>query len=353
MRSLRGAVRTCVAMLVVTGLVGLGGTTGCGAAEGLSLLIPGLLIGGVVTTGEETGGTTTGGTGGGFFGGGTRTNIDPCAEPQARKFVRISMRNLDTLDHIHYFLILIAYVNGETYPEGAVCPDDIALYTSFGYEEIEDGATRELGNYCIVGPALVYFHQAGRFRRSGGTGAASLGSAIAPAQGTNATFDNFFNSSGALVPVPNSILWHNPGTGDGVALKISRSAPTPCTAGTAAGEDDCAQDAFYYVDASDRPTGTIQLGPGSTRRVPDEIQGTGCECGGFDGNLITQATQILAPSGATASNAECNEFLRGGAIEYVFVREDTVPAFPQLLWRVRDQSGSIGHDFDSRSGVGP
>ncbi len=280
-----------------------------------------------------------------FFEGGTRTNVDPCSEPNARKFVRISMRNLAPDDYTHYFLVLIAYVNGETYPTGAVCPDDIDLYTSYGYQEIPEGALAEFGNLCVVGPALLYFHYNGQFRRSGGVGGAQLASAIGPALGTNATYDTFFTSGGAAVPIPDQIYFHNPGTGEGAALQISWSSTSPCFG---AGADllvdsECDQDSFYYVDESDLITGSVALGVGSGRRVPSEIQGTGCECMGFQ-----RPYQSLAPSGTGASSAMCNEFLRGGLIEYVFVREDTNPAYPQLLWRVTDQSGAEVHHFDSR-----
>ena len=289
-------------------------------------------------TGGETGGEST------FFDTSAGATVDPCSEPNARKFVRISMRNLATDTHIHYFLVLIAYVNGEVYPDGAVCPDNVDLYTSFGYQEVPEGAEEEFGNYCIVGPALLYFHLGGQFRSGGGVGGSQLGSAIAPAQGTSATYDNFFTSGGASVPVPNQIIFHNPGTGEGAALKISRNSVGPCDIVVGdPGVSDCEQDAFYYVDDSDLITGSVALGVGSGRRVPDEIQDTGCECTGFE-----NPHQELAPSATGALDATCNEFLRGGLIEYVFVREDTNPPYPQLLWRVTDQSGAEVHDFDPR-----
>ena len=298
----------------------------------------------------QAGGGTSGPTGPAGGAGGGRANVDPCSEPDARKFVRISIRNLDPLDHIHYFLAFVAFVNGDQYPTGAVCPDDIDLYRSFGYEFIPEGQERPFGAFCIRGPALLYFHRAGQFR----SGAQQFASAIPPAQGSSPSFDAFFDSAGALVPVPNSILWHNPGTGEGGLLLVSRQDPTPCDgAGTVAVDPDCQQDAFYYVDQNDLQAGTNVLGAGAGRRVPNEIQGTGCECGPFDPLLNTQASQVLAPSGATASSVQCNEFLRGGAIEYVFIRDDRNPPIPQLLWRVTDSSGSIAHDFDARANISP
>jgi hypothetical protein len=320
-------------------------SSGCASSSATLSLIGGSLF--TTTTGGST--TTSTGSQGGqssFFGSGSRTNVDPCSESNARKFVRISMRNLST-DYIHYFLVLIAYVNGDTYPDGAVCADDIDLYTSFGYSEIQEGVAQEFGNYCLVGPALVYFHEGGQFRSGGGTGSSQLGSAIAPAQGTNATFDNFFASGGASVPVPDLILFHNPGTGEGAALKISENTVNPCDIVIqGSGTSDCDQDSFYYVDDSDLIAGSVALGVGSGRRVPSEIQGTGCECTGFQ-----DPYQTLAPSNTSGSNALCSEFLRGGLIEYVFVRDDTNPPYPQLLWRVLDQSGSEVHDFDPSAGL--
>jgi hypothetical protein len=317
-----------------------------GCASGTSALS---LIGSPFTFTGSAPTTDTGTTGGQstFFGGGGRVNLDPCSESNARKFIRISMRNLSIDSYIHYFLVLIAFVNGEMYPDGAVCPDDVDLYLQNGYSEIPEGSAQEFGNYCIVGPALLYFHDGGQFRRGGG--GAQLGSAIAPAQGTSATYDSFFGSGGAQVPVPDLILFHNPGTGEGAALKISESWSSPCDFLISGNPDpDCDQDAFYYVDEFDLISGSNALGLGSGRRVPNEIQGTGCECTGFQDPF-----QRLAPSGVAASNARCNEFLRGGRIEYTFVRDDVEPPFQQLLWRVTDQSGAEVHAPDPRANVPP
>ncbi len=307
-------------------------------------------------TGPTSTGTGVTTPGSGFFGGGGRTNLDPCSESNARKFVRISMRNLDQDDYIHYFFVAIAYVNGDVHPDGAVCPDDVALYTAFGYEEIADGDLQAFGNYCIEGPALVYFHDGGRFRSGGGVTGAALASAIAPAQGSNPTYDAFFSAAGASLPVPNIIIFHNPGTGEGQPLKVSINEPDPCLViGNISSRTtpNCQQDAFYYVDESDRMAGSISLGSGAGIRVPNEIQGTGCQCSAFasfNGEDF-QAAQVLAPSGTSASEARCNEFLRGGSIEYVFIRDDRNPPIPQLLTRVTDQSGSEAHTFDSRANV--
>ena len=81
--------------------------------------------------------------------------------------------------------------------------------------------------------------------------------------------------------------------------------------------------------------------------------------GGLPFNVITPLGYALSqtphavsrPQAATGAN--CNEFLRGGSINYAFVRDDVIPPFPQLVWRVTDQSGSIAHEFDPRAGVGP
>ncbi len=317
---------------------------GCGPISGPAAFLPSMLF---TQPGQATRGGATATAG--IPTDGTRAVRDPCSESNERKFVRISIRNTDPIDHIHYFLAFVAFVNGDRYPNGAVCPDDIDLYRQFGYEFIPEGSSRPFGNFCIDGPALLYFHKSGQFRSSGGATGGTFGSAIPPAQGSNPSFDEFFTAAGARVPVPNSILWHNPGTGEGGILRVSRGDTTPCQGGTIQLVDpECEQDAFYYVDEFDIQAGTNILGPGSGRRVPNEIQGTGCECGGFDPILNTAVSQVLAPSGATASTVACNEFLRGGLIEYVFIRDDRNPPVPQLLWRVTDQSGSIAHDFDSR-----
>jgi hypothetical protein len=344
------AGKFCFGLAVVTFVLAALPAAGCSdSAEALRLL--GLQPFRTFSDGTTAPPSTPTGGAGGFFSGASRENIDPCTERQDRKFVRISMRNLARDDFVHYFLVMIAFVNSDTYPNGAVCADDIDLYTSFGYEEVAEGVDREFGNYCVSGPALIYFHENGQFQ-SAGTGGSSLASAIGPAQGTSATFDNFFTSAGFLAPVPNSILFYNPGFGEGAALKISRNNLQPCDVVVGLSADsDCRQDAFYYVDESDRLSGSSALGTSSGRRVPNEIQGTGCETGGFDDIIGTSASQVLAPSGATASNARDNEFLRGGRIEYAFLREDVNPPFPQLVWRVSDASGSVAQDFDPRADV--
>jgi hypothetical protein len=43
--------------------------------------------------------------------------------------------------------------------------------------------------------------------------------------------------------------------------------------------------------------------------------------------------------------------LRGGRIDYVFVRDDVDPPYPQLLWRVTDGNGSVAHNYDPDSSV--
>lgn len=296
-----------------------------------------------VTTGSAVTDTTTDTTtDGSLFDTGSRVNLDPCDESNARKFVTISLRNDNDLDHIHYFLILVAFVNGDVYPDGAVCPDDVGLYRSFGYQEVTEGQSRSFGNYCIEGPALVYFHENGSFVSGSGFAAA-----IPPAQGQIPTFDDEFTSSGLLTPVPNQIIWHNPGFGGGAQLNTSVLPVEACNIiDTALITAVCSQDAFYYVDETDQPAGTISLGQGSAIRTGSDIQGTDCQAGfgNFSGSQ-------LAPSSASASDALDNEFLRGGFIEYVFIRNDTQPPIPQLVWRVTDSAGAIAQDFDPRSGV--
>ena len=342
-----GNLRRSMACLALAAMLSSFWLAGC--ASGSSLLAS---LGSTFSYVGRSDGDVGGGDSGddsNLFDGGGRFDVDPCSEPLNRKFVRISMRNMAPSDYIHYFLVLIAYVNGELYPDGAVCPDDIDLYTSFGYFEISEGTAREFGNFCIVGPALLYFHESGQFQRAGGVGGAQLASAIAPAQGTSPTYDGFFSSAGAQVPVPDLILFHNPGTGDGSFLKVSTNHPNPCALLEVAVsvDPDCDQDAFYYVDEFDMlSSGSTVLGFGSARRVPNEIQGTSCECLGFG-----EPWQQLAPSRVTATNAQCNEFLRGGRIDYVFLREDTNPPFPQSVWKVTDSAGALAHDYDPRADV--
>lgn len=338
------------------GLLGFATTTGCGGG-GIAwdvLGIPFQTIGG--TTGTS-GPSSTGQTSGGGIGGTGRTSGDPCDEPQSRKFVTISMRNICT-EYIHYFFVAVAFVDVDETDEtaiipyfdnmlvldGAVCPTDVALYLQQGYLEIPAGMEQAFGDYCIGGPALLYFHQYGQFRISAGTGNAGLGAAIAPAQGSNPTYDNEFTSAGKQIPVPDIILFHNPGAGEGDALKISARWVSPCDDETIGGAAVCQRDSFYYVDEYDiMSSGTTALGLGSGRRVPSEIQGTGCTCTG-----LSQAYSILAPSGATARTAQCSEFLRGGRIDFIFLRDDQNPPIPQLIWKVTDSSGGLAHDFDSR-----
>jgi hypothetical protein len=292
---------------------------------------------------EDTGDGGTDGGGGTPPSGGATTD-DPCELSEALKVVRISMRNQDPDVYIHYFVAFVAFIHdpdAEVPSTGAVCPDDISFYRQNGYSiQIADGDQTTFGNYCINGPALIYFHESGRFRAAGGTG---LASAIAPANGEVPTYDSFFTASGADIPVPNIILFHNPGTGEGAALKVSNNAVNPCDPDALGGTPNCQQDAFYYVSEDDRPIGSPQLGFGSFRRAPAEIQGTGCQQG------LQDARQRLAPIGTTAAQASDNQFLRGGEIEYVFIRQDTDPPIPQLLWQVRDSRGAEAHDFDPRA----
>lgn len=320
---------------------------GCGGALGL---FGSPIRNGPFGDGTDDGGGTGGGGGGGsgnVGGGAGGVPLDPCDETLNRKFVRISMRNHSPDDFIHYFVAFVAFVNSDIYPDGAVCEDDIALYTTFGYQQVSEGSELAFGSYCVRGPALVYYHRNGQFRTAG-SGAASLASSIGPAQGTGTpTFDNFFTSAGAQVPAPNVILWHNPGGGSGSALRVSRGDTAPCGGDVIINPDSvCEQDSFYYVDDQDLPAGSAALGTGSSRRVPAEIQGTGCECP--TAILVSQAEQSLIPPTTAVRNRACNGFARGGRIDYAFIRDDRNPPIPQLVWRVADSSGSVIQDFDSR-----
>lgn len=325
---------------------GLAWSIGCGG--GAAFLLGSPLREGPFGDGTDDGGGVVGGGGGGVLGGGAGgVPLDPCDETLNRKFIRISMRNHNADDFIHYFVGFIAFVNGDVYPNGAVCEDDIELYTSFGYQQVPEGQLIAFGSYCVQGPALLYFHRNGQFRNAG-SGNASLASAIGPAQGSGTpTFDNFFTSAGAQVPVPNVILFHNPGGPAGAPLRVSRGDPAPCEGGILIDPaGDCAEDSFYYVDDQDLPSGSAALGTGSSRRVPSEIQGTGCECP--TAIQVSQAEQGLIPPTTAIRNRACNGFARGGRIEYAFIRDDRNPPVPQLLWKVSDSTGSVIQDIDPR-----
>lgn len=333
-QNFRQFATVCVAAGVFVGLVGCAG--GNGVASLFGSPFPSVNATG---GGNTPGGTGTGGVGTGSAGQGENLT-DPCAVQSSQKFVRISLRNLDSTDFIHYFLVMVAFVETDGV-EGAVCKDDIDLYTSNGYQQLT--ADTPFGNFCLPAGSLIYFHEGGRFRKAGSAGSTGLGSAIAPAQGTSATYDEFFVAGGAQVPVPNILFFHNPGSGEGARLLVSRPDPNPCgNEQTAVATPVCQQDSFYYVDSRDQLAGSTALGSGSGRRVPAEIQGTSCECLGFNLPWATLA--------ATAT-PQCNEFARGGRIEFAFVRDDTTPSFPQGVWRVTAANGSVLHDFDPRAGV--
>ncbi|MFN0137239.1 MAG: hypothetical protein ACKVS9_14110 [Phycisphaerae bacterium] len=319
-------------------------SVGCGSSQdpSFAFVSPFFLGSGFTPPGGGTGGDDDGD---GFFDDDEGGVVDACGEQTERKFVRVIMRNTATNEHIHYFAAFIAFEQGEVYPAGAVCPDDRSLYTDFGYVFIEADDSRNFGNYCIVGPAYLYFHRDGQFRSS-----TTFASGIAPAQGSASTFDAFFTASGAPVPAPNLILFHNPGSGAGRALKVATANSDPCDSVLFTADPDCDQDAFYYVDANDRPAGSTTLGRGSAVRTPSDIQGSGCTCTG-SGNPVTDAAHQLAPGTQAASDVDCNEFLRGGAVEYVFLRDDSEPPFPQLVWRVTDAGGTIAQSFDERARI--
>lgn len=326
-----------VAALLAGIAAGCAGTPGIGPLFGSPFPNNGTGGGG---TGQGPGGTGSGGTGGGATNVG-ELQLDPCAVSDPQKFIRISMRNQASIDFVHYFLLLVAFVETDG-QEGAVCAEDISLYTQFGYRLL--ASDEAFGSLCLPAGSLVYFHQSGRFRTTSGSGNTGLGSAIAPASGTNPTYDEFFSASGRQVPVPNWIIFHNPGTGDGARLQISIPNAAPCLEGGffPTGGSICTQDAFYYVNSGDSINGSSALGAGSGRRVPAEIQGSFCECGG-----VAQPVQQLALTGTP----DCFEFTRGGSIQYVFLRDDRQPPFPQLVWRVNSASGQLVQDFDPRSGV--
>ncbi len=349
-RPTAGLVSGCLVMAaLLTALV----ATGCASGRnGIDVFgSPFQSSSGTTSTGTTGPGSTGIGIGAGTANTGSRADVDPCTETEERKYIRISMRNDIPVDNVHYFLTFIAYINDpngvDGYTDGAVCPADEALYRSNGYSiKVNAGEQRVFGNYCIDGPALIWYYQSGRFR-STGVGSTDFASAIGQARGTVPTYDAFFSSAGARIPVPNIIMFHNPGTGEGAALIVDEPSANPCDPAAVDRTSNCARDAFYYVDDSDLMSGTPTLGPGSGRRVPNEIQDTLCVTEGD----LTRGYHTLAPSGVTPATALDHEFLRGGKIEYVFIRADQDPPIPQLLWKVTDERGALVHDFDSRSGT--
>lgn len=334
----RSAVRIgCLSVVVLIAVTGCAGSTGAFGLFGTPYAPVGTTDSGITGPGQS--GTVPGGA----LGGSGRSSGNPCDESQNRKFFRLTLRN-DSQDYIHYFLVLVAYVYGDTHPTGAVCPDDVETYVANGYDiTVEDGQQLAFGNECIEGPALIYFHEAGRFQ---GVGGSRLSSGIPPAEGSTPAYDAAFTASGRRLPVPNLIWFHNPG-GEGDRLRWALKDSAPCATGDISiFTGACEQDSFYYVDERDNPTGS---NPGSRSpyvRFPSEIQGTGCRCFGSD-----QPWAELAPTGATAATARCNEFLRGGWVEFVFLNDDSEPPPPQLIWRVRDASGAVAHEFDERANV--
>ncbi len=338
--------RLVLSCLAVTTLLALGCAGGGGTPNRFGSPFT-FLPGGGGTTGPGNSGVNPGGA----LAGNDRSNVDPCTLPQNERFIRISMRNNNPDDFIHYFVAFVAFVNDPAgangFVDGAVCPTDTALYRANGYtREIPAGGQQQFGNYCIQGPALIYFYENGAFRQTGGMGNASLASAIGPASGAVPTFDSFFTAAGAQIPVPNLIIWHNPGTGSGASLLTTPISSDPCNPATGSGLANCSRDAFYYVDEFDLLAGTPTRGAGSGRREPNEIQDTACLSGSPD-----EGWHQLAPAGVSAANALDFEFLRGGRIEYVFIRDDLDPPVPQLVWEVTDARNVVAHTFDPATGV--
>ena len=113
-----GLMAACAASLAVIGLTAIGGCT-AGAASVLYSPLFTTFIGSDNTVADTTGDSS-------FFNSGSRVNVDPCSS-QTPASSYASMRNLASGDYVHYFLVLVAFVNGDTYPTGAVCPDDVDL----------------------------------------------------------------------------------------------------------------------------------------------------------------------------------------------------------------------------------
>ena len=279
------------AKLSVLAVVGIGVALGCVGGN------PYLAASATTPAGTGTGGA--GGTGGG---GGT----DPGGGgggSSATDFIQISMRNT-TLERIHYYLHFIAFAG----PGGTVPADREVDYLNFGY--IDTGSNIfTLGSLVIQAPSedlrvLWYFHELGAFPDSSVGQAASLG-------GVGPTYDTYFDQIGAIVPVPDRILFYN---GDFET-------------------DLCALRSFRRTDSA----GSFTL----EWFGPDLIQGTGCNC-----RALVSPFQVLAPSIRSPNAPFCDEYFRGASILYEF-REVTDPTVPdRLVWQV-DLGGTSVQAFSS------
>jgi hypothetical protein len=240
-------------------------------------------------------------TGGGGSGGGTGGE-DPGGgggQGGLNQFINISMRN-STLTIVHYYLHLFAFMG----PGATVNDDSLDVYESFGY--IRTGSnTFSFGSVTVTAPAgqevLWYWHERGSFPES------SIGPEIAGVP----TYDAFFDQLGALVPVPDLILFYE-GTPAGSQCSLSSYRTTDVTG-------------VFTLEAFD----------------PLQVQGTGCNCLSLD-----DAFQSLAPATVSATSAQCNQYLRGSDILYDFRDADTSqpPAPERLLWQV-SVGGNAYHDF--------
>lgn len=216
------------------------------------------------------------------------------------KTVSMTLRNT-TQEFIHYYLHFIAFAG----PGATVAPEDESEYLNFGYLDTgSDSFT--FGSITVTAPdpgqrVLWYFHELGSFPQS----------AISPAVSVTVN-DSFFDELGALVPVPDYILFYN---GEFVA-------------------DLCLLKSYRSTDVS----GNFSL----AFFGPEQIQDTGC-------NVNCLAPDIdpfhrLAPLTRPPDQAFCNEYFRGSRIIYEFRNQDPDGAPERLVWQV-SLSGTQIHDF--------
>jgi len=265
-----------LAMLVAVAL-----TVGCGSnpylAAGITIQ-PGSSGPGGGTGGEDPGG-------GGGQGG-------------LNQFITISMRNT-TLTTVHYYLHFFAFLG----PGATVSDDNLDLYESFGY--IRTGSnTFSFGSVTVTAPAgeevLWYWHERGSFPES----------SIAPQVGGIDRYDAFFDQLGALVPVPDIILFYQ-GSPAGSQCSLFSYRTTDVTG-------------MFTLEAFD----------------PTQVQGTGCNC-----RSLSDPFQRLAAATVSTTGAQCNEYLRGSNILYDFRDPDPAGVAPErLLWEV-SLAGDVYQDF--------
>jgi len=286
--------------------------------------------------------------------------------------IYLTLQNAVTDRYIHYHLHLIAFRED-------VAPGDESRYESFGYRMYTSPQT--IGCYTfpatVARPLFYYYHQNGRFRTEITDTSRPLLSGIQSAvSATQPRLDPFF--AGRVVPVPSLILFHDPRNTVPSPFDQNRNSHTinstlanvtNCTASC----EICSRASWYYVTATDVPSGFPGLGCTRGRdpsdnsrilryfRVPAETQDTVCwDCSSAAGNLPpigvdtsavhwlhnTAVGQAVWPNPAGSTSLQCFEYYLGSFVTYTFTNAgDTAPAGtsppPSLKWEVRTPSGIV------------